>query len=59
MYANYTEWVQTLSPTAQSALGGVIFVSIFSFGSILLLGEMYDSINRMKRILRQQDRYVY
>jgi len=59
MYSNYTEWVQSLPPAAQSALGGAIFMSIFSFMSILLLGDMYDSINRMKRILRQDDRYVY
>jgi hypothetical protein len=59
MYSNYTEWVQSLPPPVQSALGGAIFMSIFSFMSIILLGDMYDSINRMKRILRQEDRYVY
>ena len=59
MYANYTEWVQSLPPTAQSALGGAIFMSIFSFMSIILLSDMYESINRLKRILRLQDLYVY
>lgn len=59
MYSNYTEWVQSLSPNTQSALGGAIFMSIFSFMSILLLGDMYDQIQRIKRVLRHDDPYVY
>ena len=59
MRANYTEFVESLSPNAQSVLGGVIFMSIFSLFSVVLLGDMHHQIRRIERVLRQQDRYVY
>ena len=56
--SDYTDFVDSLSPTSQTILGGVIFFSIFSIFSVVLLSDMHYQIRRVAKVLEDEGRYI-
>lgn len=43
---------------SQEILGGFIFLGIFAFFAICLLGDMHHQIGRIEKELNKEDKYV-